>query len=273
MNTNEILTADVLDIIFEGRNKAYGAYELRKTYNQRILTALSSSALLILLLYAGYRLTKENKHDQVNFITKDIQLVKVPDKEIEQPEVIPPKPKEIVQVRQIQVTVPLIVNNNEVPEEEMPPTQEEIADAKISLADIAGEDDNHLVSGPVADDNKGIIAAPQKPDEEEDKLFLKVEVEAEYPGGLGAWMRFLSKSLSNYPSEALEKEIQGTVVIRFIVDTEGNVSEIAAERGPEELRAAAVQAIRKSGKWVPAQQNGRKVKSYKLQPITFRLSE
>ncbi|MEP6725772.1 MAG: energy transducer TonB, partial [Bacteroidota bacterium] len=103
-------------------------------------------------------------------------------------------------------------------------------------------------------------------------IFTKVEIESLYPGGAGAWIAFLNRSLK-YPEDAADNGIQGTVYIQFIVDLQGNVSDVVAISGPEELRAAGVAVIKKSGKWSPAIQNGQQVKSYKKQPITFKLAE
>ncbi len=97
-----------------------------------------------------------------------------------------------------------------------------------------------------------------------------MEIESDYPGGTAAWQRYLQKNLQ-YPEEAQNNEIQGQVVVKFIVDKEGKVSEVEAISGPNELREEAMRVIRKSGNWTPAVQNGRKVKSYKSQPINFRL--
>lgn len=99
-----------------------------------------------------------------------------------------------------------------------------------------------------------------------------MEIESSYPGGASAWSRYLNKTLK-YPQEAQDNEIQGTIIVQFIVDKEGNVSDVEAVSGPSTggLRDEAVRVIKKSGKWEPAIQNGRKVKSYKKQPITFRL--
>ncbi len=119
---------------------------------------------------------------------------------------------------------------------------------------------------------KGVVEAPKKDEEDWDKTFTKVEIESEYPGGASAWQRYLNKSL-RYPQEAQDNEIQGTVVVQFIVDKEGMVSDVEAISGPKELRDEAVRVIKKSGKWTPAVQNGRQVKSYKKQPIVFRLEE
>ena len=273
MDIKQILTADVLDIIFEGRNKAYGAYELRKTYNKRFLTALLSSAVFIILMYAGYRLAKDSSHETIPFNVKDIDLVAVREKEIEEREIIPPKQKEIQQVKTVKLTTPLIVTSKNVPIHEMPPAQHDVEDARISFANIAGEMDSDIIAPPKGDENKGIIALPKKEEEDPDRIFIKVEIESEYPGGTGSWIRFLLKNLRNYPEEAMEKGVEGTVVVQFVVDREGNVSNVEALTGPGELRMAAVTVIKKSGKWIPAQQNGSKVKSYKKQPVSFRLGE
>lgn len=75
----------------------------------------------------------------------------------------------------------------------------------------------------------------------------------------------------NYPDNARDKEVQGTVEVQFIVDTLGRVSGVVAISGPDELRAEAVRVISKSGKWTPALHNGKRVKSYKRQSIVFRI--
>jgi hypothetical protein len=103
-----------------------------------------------------------------------------------------------------------------------------------------------------------------------DKTFTKVEIESEYPGGPEAWAWFLIRNL-HYPDFAVNSQIQGDVMVVFIVDKEGNVSDVHANYGPPELRDEAVRVIKKSGKWTPAIVNGRQVKSYKNQPIKFRL--
>ncbi len=118
------------------------------------------------------------------------------------------------------------------------------------------------------------LPQPQSAGEEEeyDKTYTKVEIESAFPGGDAAWLRYLNRSL-DYPRDAVQKRIQGTVVVQFIVDKEGNVSNVQAVSGPDEggLREEAVRVVKKSGKWMPAIQNGRQVKSYKGQPIVFKL--
>jgi len=102
-------------------------------------------------------------------------------------------------------------------------------------------------------------------------VFTKVEIESKFPGGINAWASFLQKNLV-YPTKALRKRVQGDVVVQFVVDDKGKLSHIEAISGPELLRSAAEDVIRKSPEWIPASNKGIKVKSYKKQPIVFRLS-
>src|ERR1700742_548547 len=273
MEVNKILNADILDIIFEGKNKEYGAYELRKTYNKRILKAIGGTAIVILLLFIGYFLSNLNgsgKKDKP--VVEDVQLTQVQEEKKNEPPPPPPPKVEPPKVEIAKFTPPKIVKDNEVKEEEKPPEQEKLEDTKIGTVNQEGIKDEGIAAPPVSDAGKGVVEAPKKDDEDYDKTFTKVEIESEYPGGAAAWLRYLNKNF-RYPDDAVNNEIQGTVVVQFIVDKEGNVSDVQAISGPESggLREEAVRVIKKSGKWTPAVQNGRQVKSYKKQPIVFKL--
>ncbi len=104
-----------------------------------------------------------------------------------------------------------------------------------------------------------------------DIIFTKVEFEADYPGGQQGWIKYLTTHL-HYPDVAVKKNIEGTVVMQFIVNTDGKISDVKALSGPEALKAESIRAIKQSGVWVPAQQNGKKVRAYKRQPITYKLA-
>lgn len=274
MESSKILSADILDIVFEGRNKDYGAYELRKTYNKRLLVSLIVMAGLCLLLFVGYILSNViSSGPSKEVIPQDVQLEEVKQEEKkEEPPPPPPKPPEPPKVEMAKFTPPKIVKDEEVKEEEKPPEVEKLEDTKIGLTNQEGVKDEGIVAPPSDDAGKGVVEAPKKDDEDWDKTFTKVEIESEYPGGAAAWQRYLNRNL-RYPQEAIDNEIQGAVVVQFIVDKEGNVSDVEAISGPNELRSEAIRVIRKSGKWTPAVQNGRQVKSYKKQPIVFRLEE
>jgi protein TonB len=272
MDVNKILNADILDIIFEGRNKEYGAYDLRKTYNKRLVTAIIGTAAVILLLFIGYFVSNLNGGDKKQaMVVQDVQLEDVKEEKKNEPPPPPPPKIEPPKVEMAKFTPPKIVKDNEVKEEEKPPEQEKLEDTKIGTVNQEGVKDEGITAPP-SDAGKGVVEAPKKDEEDYDKTFTKVEIESEYPGGPAAWLRYLNKNF-RYPDDAVNNEIQGTVVVQFIVDKEGNVSDVNAISGPESggLREEAVRVIKKSGKWTPAVQNGRQVKSYKKQPIVFKL--
>jgi protein TonB len=100
--------------------------------------------------------------------------------------------------------------------------------------------------------------------------FSKVEIEASFPGGDHGWIKFLQSHLT-YPPKAIRKKVDGTVVVQFIVDVNGELSDIQAISGPDLLKPAALDVLKQSPRWKPAVQDGKKVKSYRKQPITFKL--
>src|SRR4028119_646929 len=259
MEANKVLSADILDIIFEGRNKEYGAYELRKTYNRRFVIAMGSMiALLILFFVLSVVASKVSETDTKEMIVQDVQLeeIKQEEKKEEPPPPPPPPPPEPPKVEMAKFTPPKIVKDEEVKEEEKPPEVEKLEDTKIGAINQEGIKDEGIVAPPVSDAGKGVIEAPKKDETNYDDIFTKVEIESSYPGGTGAWMRYLNKTF-RYPQEAQDDGIQGTVVVQFIVDKEGVVSDVEAVSGPTNggLRDEAIRVIKKSGKWEPAVQN------------------
>jgi len=98
----------------------------------------------------------------------------------------------------------------------------------------------------------------------------KVEVQADFPGGSEGWKAYLTKNLK-YPEEAVNNEIQGEVIVEFVVNTDGSLSDVHAISGPSRLRAESVRVVKESGHWVPAKDKGAIVASYKKQPINYKL--
>lgn len=274
MESSTILTADVLDILFEGRNKEYGAYDLRRTYGKRLALSITVMLSAIAMLFVGFAFAGKKTQVAKEFILGPDVILESPPP-VEKPIKLPPPPAKQapppVQVQTLKVTPPRIVPDAQVPQTEMPPVEEQ-EHVRIGTETKNGVPGDDLVIPPGDVNGQNIIEKPQKADEDEDAIRLKVEIESEYPGGTAAWQRFLYKNI-RYPQAAVENGIQGFVVVQFIVDREGNVSNVEAVSGPEELRAEAVRVIKKSGKWTPAIQNGHKVRSYKKQPIGFKMAE
>jgi protein TonB len=272
MEAGSILSADVLDIIFDARNKEYGAYDLRKNYQRRLVKAVIVTSSFVVLTCVTYVVLGSMKPSTEQLIvdgTIDLKNITPPAEPKTPLPPPPPPPPKLPQpdFKMIKNMVPIIVKDDvqtDVPE------QKDLDNVLIGAVNHDGKDFDNTITPPV-DENNGVVTSPKKPEKGNDE-FVPIEVESQYPGGLSAWSAFLNRNLI-FPQDAADNEIQGTVIVQFIVDAEGNVSNITALSGPEELRSAAVAVVKKSGKWTPALQNGRHVKSYKKQPITFKIVE
>ena len=270
------MSADILDIIFEGRNKDYGAYELRKTYNKRLAIAIVSMTVFIVLLFAGYLLANNfgDQEQAKEVVVQDVELENIQEERPEEPPPPPPpKPPEPPKVEMTKFTPPVIVKDEEVKKEDIPPEVEKLEDTKIDVISQEGVKDEGIAA-PVVDEGKAVVQAPVD-ETNYDQTFTKVEVEASFPGGEGQWRKFLERNLNaSAPVDNGAPPGSYTVQVQFIVDKEGNVSDVKALSshgyGMEE---EAVRVIKRGPKWTPAIQNGRQVKAYRKQPITFVVSE
>ena len=273
MDANKILTADFLDLVFEGRNKEYGAYQLRKSYNKRLITALIVTASVLLLLFLGSVLANVlSKNSGSMVVEKEVSLEEVKQPEKKPDPVIPPPPKmpEPPKIEMAKFTPPLIVPDKEVKEDEKPPVQEKLEEAQIGTINQEGAKDEGVVAPPV-EKGTGEVVAPKQDLTDYDQIFTKVEVAASFPGGIDGWRRYLERNLA-YPEAAQENGTQGVVRVQMVVDKDGNITEVQALNDPGEgLAEEAMRVIKKGPKWVPAEQNGRKVTYRFVQTVTFQL--
>ena len=271
MERNQILKSDILDIIFDGRNKAYGAYDLRKTYNKRITAALIGTIAMILLFLIGSAIANKLKSNEnaVQLKTTETTLQKIkPDEPPPPPPPPPPKVPPPPPVATIKFTPPKVVKDEEVIKP--PPEVKQIEEAKVDVKTVEGTKDLGIVAPPSDLKGSNVVAAPAEKKEDPDKIFTKVEIEATFPGGLQAWSRYVSRAIQSHIDEFSESDY-GTCVVRFIVDKTGKVSDVqATTMKGSKLAEVAVNAIRNGPNWVPAQQNGRYVNAYRLQPVTLQ---
>lgn len=273
MEANKILSADVLDIIFEDRNKDYGAYDLRRTYNRRITRALIITASIAILALGGSLLAsamKDSKDKKVKINEMTIQDVKQEEKKEPPPPPPPPPPKpDPPKVEMKQFTPPVIKKDEEV--EKPPPPQEELKEVKIAEINQVGVKDEGIQTPVMIDEGKQIIE--EKKPEDENKIFDKVEIEASFPGGDSKWRRYLEQNCNGQvATDNGAPEGTYTTIIQFVVDKEGNISDVRAMTNHGYgMEAEAMRVIKKGPKWTPAVQNGRQVKAYRKQPITFQV--
>jgi protein TonB len=270
MDANKILSADLLDIVFEGRNKDYGAYDLRRTYNKRITGALVITASIALLALLGSVLAsslKSSNDDNLDIKEVTIQDLQQEEEKLEPPPPPPPKPPDPPKIEMTKFTPPKIVKDEEVVEP--PPQVEELKETKIDVVSQEGIKDEGIVTPVEIDQGKQVIE--EKKEEDENKIFEKVEIEASFKGGEAAWRKYLERNLNaNTPVDNGAPEGTYTVWVQFIVDREGAISDVKAlSNHGYGMEEEAVKVIRKGPAWVAAIQNGRPVKAYRKQPITF----
>ena len=272
MDSQNILSADLLDILFDKRNKDYGAYEMRRSYNRRITKALLVTGTLVGITLTSIALTTNHrpKEDRIrpHIITAIIEPLEDPKK----PEPIIPeaaKPQAAAQpVRSEIFTTPVVTDDTQV--DNPPPDQRTLADARISNVYSDGGADTQVPTESPLNDGTGVIQQAQPA--ETNEPFTRVEVEAKFSGG---WEKFLRRYLNgNVPVDNGATPGRYTVVIQFVVDIDGTVTDIRPLTtlgfGMEE---EAIRVLRKATKWEPAIQNGRQVKAYRKQPVTFEVTE
>ena len=272
MEKMQILQAELLDLLFEGRNKHYGAYDLRKNYNKRMEYALMGTILICLLFLVGNLLANRGK----DFIRQEtmVELVLDPFKVEEKEKPIPPPPpQERIVVASERYNVPVITPDQLVAEEDEMKPVEALENVQIGNAHVEGVDEQGLPSAPVeAATGTSQIEAPSL---DYDKEFKTVQIQARFPDGLAGWTKFLEKNLNrDLPVNNGAPAGIYTVVVSFVVNKEGIISEVQAENDPGYgTGAEAVRAIKKGPNWIPAEQNGTKVVYRQRQAISFRVSE
>lgn len=278
MDSAKILKTDFLDILFEDRNKNYGAYELRKHYDKRVRNSIlitASIALLIVGSYLIYMNIKANNTETTKKpIVEDIKLedVKLPD-DPKTPPPPPPPPAPPPPVKpSVQFTPPVIKKDEEVKAEEEPPKIEDIKEKAVSTKTVEG-DPNGIDPGLISDSKgTGVVEAPPPPPKEE--IFTFVEQPPTFPGGDEALAKYLNNNI-RYPHLATENGISGTVFVSFVVDSEGQIKDVktvgAAKGGG--LEDEAIRVVKKMPKWKPGKQNGRQVSVQFNLPIRFTLQE
>jgi protein TonB len=273
MTNKEILQSDLLDIIFEDRNKTYGAYAIRKGYNNRLLLALGAgmSVILLLIVINGFSSKQESSLivpvDKNEITVREIEILKDKPKEPEQPkETAKQKPVE-PKVASVKFTSPPAIKKDSDVKDKIAAITD-MADKKIDDKAGEGVKDKGTVKLPenliiAAGSNDNATAAPNKqPD------FFVQEREPEFPGGAEALKKFLAKYLTT-PDElqAGEKKV---VRVKFKVDKDGLVTsfEIVTSGGGEFDREV-VRVCKKMPKWTPAIQNGINVPVSYVLPVTF----
>lgn len=267
-------STDWCDLIFAGKNKAYGAYKLRQSSSKRHAVALGIVTLFVgavtaLPAFLDAVKSADNHLGGIDevFTLTDVQMEE-PENEADiiRQEIVPPTPPTRAAVR---FTPPAIVEDANVNEEREMRSMEELnenRDLQISIVDnLEGSTDaNALAPETLVERRKIVEEEPQTP-------FKHVEQMPMYPGGDAELMRFINGNIK-YPAIAAENNIEGMVVLRFVVGKDGKVSDITTIRSLDpSCDKEALRVVKLMSKWVPGMQNGRPVPVYYTLPIRFKL--
>lgn len=276
MSKIDLISNEWTDLVFEGRNQAYGAYKLRKGTAKRNVWALIIVGLAAALLYLGLQLQKMAEANKKVENTQAVELAKLntekKEAKVEKKEIIKQEPEKVVeQVKSsVKFTAPVIKKDSEVKEEdEIKLDEVQKSDKAVGAFTVEGNDE---VGGAVLK-AKEDIAAPEPPKHvvEETKIFTVVEQMPMYPGGDGALMGYLRDNI-HYPTVAAENGVQGRVVVGFVVERDGSITDVKILRGVDpSLDREAMRVVKNMPKWTPGKQNGSAVRVKFQVPVSFRL--
>lgn len=276
MSKIDLISNEWTDLVFEGRNQAYGAYKLRKGTAKRNVWALIIVGLAAALLYLGLQLQKMAEANKKVENTQAVELAKLntekKEAKVEKKEIIKQEPEKVVdQVKSsVKFTAPIIKKDSEVKEEdEIKLDEVQKSDKAVGAFTVEGNDE---VGGAVLK-AKEDIAAPEPPKHvvEETKIFTVVEQMPMYPGGDAALMGYLRDNIK-YPTVAAENGVQGRVVVGFVVERDGSITDVNILRGVDpSLDREAMRVVKSMPRWNPGKQNGSAVRVKYQVPVSFRL--
>ena len=276
MSKIDLISNEWTDLVFEGRNQAYGAYKLRKGTAKRNVWALLIVGLAAALLYLGLQLQKMAEANKKVENTQAVELTKLQtekkkEAKVEKKEVIRQEPeKGVEQVKSsVKFTAPVIKKDEEVKEEdEIKLDEVQKSDKAVGAFTVEGNDE---VGGAVLK-AKEDIAAPEPPKHvEETKVFTVVEQMPMFPGGDAALMSYLANNI-HYPTVAAENGVQGRVVVGFVVERDGSITDVRILRGVDpSLDREAMRVVKSMPRWTPGKQNGSAVRVKYQVPVAFRL--
>ncbi len=267
MEDSRLLKNSMDDIVFEGRNKAYGAFQLRKLYDKHMTRAMIIGIIMFVLLISTpniIRLIKgflpETKDD---LVMKEVTLAEPPPIDPKKPPPPPPPKVDPPPIKdQIKFVPPVVKKDEEVKEEEPPPpTVEEIKDKEIATETKEGQEDG--VDEGLLEPEPAPAVIEEAPKEEEP--FTYVEQMPSFPDGTEAMYKYIYDKIK-YPAIARENGISGQVIVQFVVSKEGDISKAKVVRGiGGGCNEEALRVVNGMPKWKPGKHNGRAV------PVTFTL--
>ena len=274
------------DLVFEGKNQEFGAYQLRKSSDKRhnlamlyvlIGLAVVAAILFSLNMYNDYRAeieaaeAKERAEKMSAAQLAQMEEVEEVEEEVEEQRFEQPEievPQEVLAT--VQVTQISIVDAEEVKNEVMDMEAQQEDNTARGVVNQEGSDDADKFQA-VAE--QVVVKEPEPEPVKEEEIFVAVEQQPEFPGGTAALMKWLASNV-RYPQMALENGISGRVIVKFVVEKDGSVSGVTLVRGVDkDLDREAIRVVKSMPKWQPGKNNGQAVRCYFNLPVNFKLAE
>ena len=259
-----------LSLVFEGKNKEYGAYVHRDESSDRHIKAMLIITVIALGLIFLPSIIKSvlpaqkeiEQTSELKMAILDMDNEVPEENQIKQIEVPPPPELKAT----VAFTPPVITKDENIRDDQLMLTQQELTDTKaeISVATVEGGTEGINIADLA--DHKVVIEEPKKTE-----IFNHVEQMPQFPGGEAALMKWLNENII-YPTIAAEQGIQGRVNLRFVVTPDGSIDDVQVVKGLDpSCDKEAQRAVKKMPKWIPGKQNGNPVFVYYNLPVLFRL--
>ena len=270
-----------VDMVFAGKNKEYGAYQLRKGTSGRNIKALLILVIAAALVggFLAWKVIEQKQAEEQQAYMEAMELAKLQQqakKEEKKKEPVKPKiepKKEIPVARETQKFTAPVIKKDELVKEENQVKQMDKLDDKVAVGTENKEGVKDRTVEAVRNDIA--VAAPPPPPapkpEVSNKVFDVVEEMPSFPGGQGALMSFLSSNIK-YPVVAQENGVQGRVIVGFVVERDGSITDVKVMRSVDpSLDREAQRVVRAMPRWKPGKQNGSAVRVKYTVPVVFRL--
>lgn len=269
------------DIVFEGKNKAFGAYELRRKSDGRHNKSMIVVVIFIIVVFVLSQLVKTihqkweeaQPKDQVEQIVTSIDAAaEEPEEEEVQERVEQPEPEALPEeiLNTVKVTELLIAKDEEVTKDDEIQSQDELKETQTAFGQTnfdKGTDDRNVVR----EHKNEVIVEEKKPEPVKEEVFKAVEQMPRFPGGEAALMKYLSSHI-NYPTMAMENNVQGRVIVQFVVTKTGKIGEVKVVRSVDrDLDREAVRVCKTLPDFIPGKMNGQAVNVWYTLPVSFRL--
>ena len=276
------------DMIFEGKNQEFGAYEMRqksaKRHNLAAIFTLIGLVIVGLLVwgwsrYSEYQKQLADEKLKAEMMEAAAMAAQEEAQEPEEEEVEEQKfEQEVVEVPEevlatVQVTQIAIVDADKVKNEVMTQDEQKEDNTARGVVNQQGSDDADRMQSVkeqvvVKEEPKPVEVKKEEPAQ---KIFTAVEQPASFPGGNAAMMKWLNSNLK-YPERAMQNDISGRVIVQFVVNADGSIEQVKVAKGVDkDLDAEAIRVVKKMPKWQPGKNNGHAVRSMFTLPVTFRL--